>query len=257
MFKRGPAGFVAGFATAAVLFGGTAFALDVYQKQISVTYLPLKYYVDGVEKVPPADQRGFVYENRTYVPLRFLTESLGKKVQYDPQTTTIFMGARPGALPELWRETRKQGDAAFKLQYFEEGAQTVTGQEMARSVVISAVGVAPAEGEANPNASSEMWVEFPVPAGSKTISGTLYVPSTYFGQQGERKIGRLTVMNEHNQPLFGSQELTSASSAVPFSASVETAKRLKLVVTLYQNQGLPLGDGLLQTQLGISDLQVK
>jgi hypothetical protein len=44
---------------------------------------------------------------------------------------------------------------------------------------------------------------------------------------------------------------------VPFSASVETAKRLKLVVTLYQNQGLPLGDGLLQTQLGISDLQVK
>jgi hypothetical protein len=128
---------------------------------------------------------------------------------------------------------------------------------MARSVVISAVGVAPAEGEANPNASSEMWVEFPVPAGSKTISGALYVPSTYFGQQGERKIGRLTVMNEYNQPLFGSQELTSASSAVPFSASVEAAKRLKLVVTLYQNQGLPLGDGLLQTQLGISDLQVK
>lgn len=255
MLRRTPASFVAGFATAAVLFGGTAMAVDLYQRQITVTYTPLKYYFDGVEKVPPEDQKGFIYGGRTYVPLRFMGEALGQKVGYDPETTSIYVGAKPGPVPALWQNQTKQGEAAFKLAYFEGGARTVRGQEMPRAVVVSAVNT-PSQDPAAANRTSALWVDYQLPAGAKKFSGTLYVPSAYFGQAGERTIGRLTVLDENNKTLYASRDLTTEDSTLPFSFSVETAKRVRLVITMYANQGLPVNDSLVAAHLGIADLQV-
>lgn len=256
MVKRSPSSFVAGFVTAAVLFGGTALGVDYYQQQITVSYTPLTYFFDGAEKAPPADQKGFIYGGRTYVPLRFMGEALNKKVGYDPQTSSIYVGAKPGAVPALWQNQTKQGEAAFKLAYFEEGAQTIRGQAMPRAVVVQAVNTA-GEDPSRANVTSELWVDYQLPDGAKTISGTLYVPSNYFGLQGERKIGRLTVMDENNRALYSSGDLATDATAVPFEFSVATAKKVKLVVTMYANQGLPLNQSLVAAHLGISDLQVK
>lgn len=38
---------------------------------------------------------GFVYEGTTYVPLRFMAESLGKEVAWDGKTSSIFVGRNP------------------------------------------------------------------------------------------------------------------------------------------------------------------
>lgn len=55
----------------------------------------LKYYVDNVKKIPPAGQEGFVYQGTTYVPLRFLAESLGEEVTWDGKTWSIYIGDKP------------------------------------------------------------------------------------------------------------------------------------------------------------------
>ncbi|MGG1639135.1 stalk domain-containing protein [Paenibacillus sp. NRS-1760] len=73
-----------------VLFSGVSYAAN--SMNITVNFLPLKYYFDGVEKKAPTDQQGFIYKGTTYVPIRFVSESLGKKVGYDGKTTSIYVG---------------------------------------------------------------------------------------------------------------------------------------------------------------------
>jgi foldase protein PrsA len=50
---------------------------------------------DGVEK--KTTQQGFFYNNTTYVPLRFVGEALGKKVQWDEKNQTIWLGEKKTA----------------------------------------------------------------------------------------------------------------------------------------------------------------
>ncbi|WP_173109186.1 stalk domain-containing protein [Paenibacillus qinlingensis] len=89
-WKSGTIGFVCG----ALFFSGLSYAatdpigIDVYFRK-------LQYYFDGEMKQPPPDLQGFIYKNTTYVPLRFLTESLGKPVGWDDTTSSIFVGDKP------------------------------------------------------------------------------------------------------------------------------------------------------------------
>lgn len=63
--------------------------------QIEVYFRSLKYMFDGVQKAPSANQgQGFIYNGTTYVPLRFVSEALGKEVSWDKQTSTIWVGRK-------------------------------------------------------------------------------------------------------------------------------------------------------------------
>ena len=59
--------------------------------KIEVYFNNIKFMFDGVEQTP-AQGKGFIYQGTTYVPLRFVGESLGKPVSYNSQTQTVFVG---------------------------------------------------------------------------------------------------------------------------------------------------------------------
>lgn len=80
----------AGAVLGGVLFSGVSYAASA--TNIDVYFQPLKYFFDGVEKKSPADQQGFIYQGTTYVPLRFVSEALGKEVGYDGPTSSIYVG---------------------------------------------------------------------------------------------------------------------------------------------------------------------
>ncbi|MGE4283040.1 MAG: stalk domain-containing protein [Clostridia bacterium] len=82
--KYGIVGFIFGLIiSVSVVFASTG---------IEVEFLPLKYFFDGVEKTPPSEQKGFVYKGTTYVPIRFIAESLGKGVTWEGETSSIYIG---------------------------------------------------------------------------------------------------------------------------------------------------------------------
>ncbi|MGG1518472.1 NPCBM/NEW2 domain-containing protein [Paenibacillus oryzisoli] len=81
---------IASFLAGSLFFSGISFAAS--SSNIEVFFQPLKYYFDGIEKMAPDDQQGFIYNGTTYVPLRFVAESLGQKVDYDGPTTSIYVG---------------------------------------------------------------------------------------------------------------------------------------------------------------------
>ncbi|MHA7963513.1 NPCBM/NEW2 domain-containing protein [Paenibacillus sp. CAU 1782] len=86
-------GLVVGILVGTMITGGSVFAAN--KMKIEVNYENLKYMVDGVEKKPSIGQ-GFIYDGTTYVPLRFAGEALGKDVNWDGKTKTIWIGKKEG-----------------------------------------------------------------------------------------------------------------------------------------------------------------
>lgn len=82
-------GMIIGMSVGVMLSGSIAFADSA---QIDVVMKKLKFMFDGKEIVQPDDQQNIVYDGTTYVPIRFLSEALGKDVNWDPENETIWIG---------------------------------------------------------------------------------------------------------------------------------------------------------------------
>lgn len=63
------------------------------KETIEIQYKNIRIFVDGTEKLPPGEP--FVYNNTTYVPLRFVSEALGKEVEWDGSNNSIYIGNKP------------------------------------------------------------------------------------------------------------------------------------------------------------------
>jgi foldase protein PrsA len=108
-------GLIVGLTIGSVLSGTVAFAAGT---QIEVAFRNLTYMFDGVEKTP-TDAKGFIYEGTTYVPLRFMSDSLGKKVAWDDATSTIWVGNNPNQVVATYTGgtvTKGEFDAFFNLK---------------------------------------------------------------------------------------------------------------------------------------------
>lgn len=89
----GVKGFILGVASALLVTGATV-AYAANSAKIEVYFENLRYMFDGVEK-KPTDAKGFIYDGTTYVPLRFVSEALGKEVNWEDETKTIWVGRQP------------------------------------------------------------------------------------------------------------------------------------------------------------------
>jgi foldase protein PrsA len=108
-------GLIVGLTIGSVLSGTVAFAAGT---QIEVAFRNLTYMFDGVEKTPTAG-KGFIYEGDTYVPLRFMSDSLGKKVTWDDATSTIWVGNNPNQIVATYTSgtvTKAAFDVVFNLK---------------------------------------------------------------------------------------------------------------------------------------------
>ena len=84
------------------LFMGTLFfSSTVLAAEQPVTVkplpLPLKFFINGSEKTPSQDQPSFIFQGTTYVPLRFVAESLGQPVKWDENTLSVWIGDAPAS----------------------------------------------------------------------------------------------------------------------------------------------------------------
>ncbi len=97
MFKEKAKGFIAGVCATVVVV--TAFT--VFAQTIDVEIGGIKVFWDGVEKTL-TDATGkkvepMIYEGTTYVPLRAMATLMGKPVDWDQQTTSVYVGEKPTA----------------------------------------------------------------------------------------------------------------------------------------------------------------
>ncbi|OAS21863.1 copper amine oxidase N-terminal domain-containing protein [Paenibacillus oryzisoli] len=85
----------------AVMMGITAQASAAQAPlDVNVYQVPMHFTFDGKEYAPPEGQQGFIYEGTTYVPIRFISYSLDKAVNWDPTTYTVTI-AEPQATDKI------------------------------------------------------------------------------------------------------------------------------------------------------------
>ncbi|WP_144941279.1 copper amine oxidase N-terminal domain-containing protein [Paenibacillus sp. 32O-W] len=61
---------------------------------ISVYFETVQYMFDGKQKWPEEDLPGMIFEDTLYVPIRFVSESLGLEVGWDQDTYTVTIGKK-------------------------------------------------------------------------------------------------------------------------------------------------------------------
>lgn len=77
-----------------VLSAGVGYAAG-NGKSITVYYDTIKKIMIDNQDKTPTDVKPFIYEGTTYVPLRYISEQLGKPVYFDNTTQIIYIGSRP------------------------------------------------------------------------------------------------------------------------------------------------------------------
>lgn len=97
---------------------GTSFTNAVVAEQVSTTieayYAPVQFQFDGSYLAPPSDQRGFIYQGSTYVPLRFVAYALDKAVEWNPDTYTVTI-RKPGKTEQVTIDEYKMNRKTEKL----------------------------------------------------------------------------------------------------------------------------------------------
>lgn len=101
-------GFVAGATVMGMLIGSAAYAAGG-GSQIEVFFKDLKYMFDGIQKTP-SEGTGFIYNGTTYVPLRFVSEALDKKVEWDGENETIWVGQKLASFSYLTKVEYARAD---------------------------------------------------------------------------------------------------------------------------------------------------
>lgn len=93
--------FAAGFLAALLLVGAVSSAVAASGKSITV-YPGVSIYMDDV-KLNPTDANGkpvevFIYNGTTYLPVRAVSEALGKDVVWDGSTRSVYVGKHNAGL---------------------------------------------------------------------------------------------------------------------------------------------------------------
>ena len=98
--KEKTKGFVIGvLATVAVASVINVAAEEIY-KNVAIAYNNIKICIDGTY-LEPKDANGnpvepFTMDGTTYLPVRAVAGAFGKEVDWDGETNTVYLGAKPG-----------------------------------------------------------------------------------------------------------------------------------------------------------------
>lgn len=106
-------GLVVGLTLGTLVTGSLAYATN--STSIDVYFRQLKYMVEGVEK-PMGDSQGFIYQDTAYVPVRYVSQALGKEVNFDNDTGTVWIGKNYGG-DGRQQVAAYQGGAVTKVEF--------------------------------------------------------------------------------------------------------------------------------------------
>ncbi|GIO12176.1 hypothetical protein J19TS2_17310 [Cohnella xylanilytica] len=202
-----------------VLFSGVSYAAST---SIDVSFQPLKYFFDGVEKKAPADQQGFMYKGTTYVPLRFVSESLGKKVGYEGKTSSIYVGKQPEGqktfLDDLTPISTQYGD---KGTFVTDGDfKSNTGAAYTHSVSL----------HTNGGYAGEVSYEFLL-NGDYNKFEALLAPSEDWSKSFNENIGLLKIYADDTLVYESGQIASNITAPVKVDVDVKGALKIKVELT--------------------------
>ncbi len=97
-----------GFVSGALIMGTIPAAVKTVEDYIKVSYRDIRICVDGAD-VNTSGSEPFIYNGTTYLPVRAVSETLGKPVNWDGNSSTVYIG----------NYSNSQGNSSFNLEPYE------------------------------------------------------------------------------------------------------------------------------------------
>lgn len=220
-FKRDFKMLTTGLILGGVLFSGVSYATSA--TSIDVYFQPLKYFFDGVEKKAPAEQQGFIYQGTTYVPLRFVSESLGKEVGYDGATTSIYVGKQPEGQKKFLDDTQPLSGS---MGYFKQSSnfKTNSGKSFTHALYYDSY---------YPKASNiiPLTQEYLLNGNYNKFEAFLAPHEGWSQQSISDDIGQLKIYADDKLVYDSGVIASNISTPVRVDASIKGALKVKIVIT--------------------------
>jgi hypothetical protein len=220
-------GFIMGVIITSLLTS-VAFAGRV-TKQLDANYGVIeKIIIDGIDKTPIEEQdKPFTCNATTYVSLRYIANALGKKIEWDGSTRSIYIG---DAIEKPYKEISLY-DKPYKDALTEEKISIAD-----KNLVIKI------DSNCQKDTNS---VTYQLNGKAKKIIGKINPNSKCNGSDEELKV---YVYNENDRLIYESNFVKANMQPIDFSVDVENKLSAKIVVECKNTNG--------SAQLTFEDLKV-
>ena len=192
-----------------LLFSNLIVFADNAVKQINATYRNIRLVVDNT-LIIPKDANGvsvepFISSGTTYLPVRAVAEALGKEVNWDGNTNTVYVGK--------WNDKPYKEMPVWDTPYLERENEVKTSVEGKDDFIDFHVGEA--------TKGNVGYVVYPTNGLAKEIKGTI------IGSHGEVKFN---FYDESDNLLYTSPLITKSISGYDFSFQVKNILQIKIEV---------------------------
>lgn len=207
--------FIGGFLAAILLVGLIIPAMAASGKNITV-YTGVNLYIDDV-KFNPKDANGnpveaFIYNGTTYLPVRAISEAVGKNVQWDGKTSSVYLGKHSSNEPAEYLEDLH----CFKgKDLYTKSMTDNMGQEHLRAI-----------------SDSDFSNTYLINGQYSAITGTFFLPDTF---KNERNESPLTIYGDGK--VLYTAEVSTGTMPIDFSVDLTGVLELKIDVGAHYSMG--------------------
>lgn len=205
--KQGVKGFLIGVAAAVAASAILTVCAQPIEQTIGVIYDNYRIIIDGQDKSEtPDDSKPFIYNGRTYVPLRYIGEAMGKQVSWDGNNLTIYINDDGSMNEDIYFATAGYDKLDGDGIYSDSETKTVYyyvykgSDEVKSSITYNLNGLA------------------------KKVAGTIDMSETPLNEAE----GKVTIYDQDDRVLYQSPAMRNTTNPIPFEISVAGALQIRV-----------------------------
>ncbi len=205
----------------------TVFAAPV-EKAINVVYDTYRIIIDGADKSDaPEDSKPFIFNGRTYVPLRYIAESMGKQVKWDGDTTTIYIND----------EGNSREDVYFATQGYDKSDNGIKLDGNAKTMGLYSTVNSGASNDYSQDDKGfiRRGIIFNLNGIAKNVYGTIDMSNT----EKDYTEGKVVFYDQNNSIIYESTYLRNSTNPIPFEFSALGVLQLKVEFICATDASIP------------------
>lgn len=240
-------GIAAGVLVGAMITGAVVLAKQTTQNA-DLYYNDIKIYIDGAE-LSPKDVNGnptepFTMNGSTYLPVRAIASALGKEVEWDGDTQSVYIGKKDQTKPDTYLDKLqyndyREGTSSDSMTIINGKITDFNGNAYKSGLLFYMEADRIGSDDDRPNSI----VYYPLNSQYRTLTGNVVLPKSYDLTTGK---GSCKVF-ESEVWFYGDDKLlykaTGVTSSMPFHFDIDVSGVNQLVIKIHTQHEYVFDDG--------------
>jgi len=244
--KKNLQGVIIGVIIGTLLTSGIVFGEQI-SKTAELFYQNIKIYIDGAEIVPK-DATGnivepFIYNGTTYLPVRAISNTFGKDVEWDGSTQSVYIGKKDQTKPDNYLTNIQYNDyqKTFRNNDFVviNGSITDYNQNVYKNGLIFDIVHSSYDDIENDEDDADVIISYPLNSQYSNLKGIIVLPKacnlTTWGEDDNLATSPTDIWFYGDGKLL--YKATHITSSMPFDFDINTSGVNQLAVKIKTKSG--------------------